>query len=119
MSSVSNAVLNTLTLDVIYFNYHYYYFYLFLIVPITQIVKNLVFLAKTLQILDGESKLKVESRQDKTVARRLGINRTEEGPCYTLTALITNMNKLATLEASQTPKHTQKVSRLVKSLSIF
>lgn len=74
----------------------------------TQIVKNLVFLAKTLQILDCETESRMENGQHATVAPE-GDKRTEEGICSTLTALLNNLNKLATLEASQTPKHTKKV----------
>ena len=73
-----------------------------------QIVKNLVFLAKTLQILHGENVSKVENDQDERVGRE-GTVTQEEGP-FTLKDLINNMNKSATLEASQTPKHTQKVT---------
>ena len=74
-----------------------------------QIVKNLVFLAKTLQILDGETESRIESGQHMAVVPE-GDKSTEEGACHTLTTLLNNMNKLATLEASQTPKHTRKVS---------
>ena len=74
-----------------------------------QIVKNLVFLTKTLQILDSKSESRMENRQHTIVAPEGNIS-TKEGTCLTLTALLNNMNKLATLEASQTPKHTKKVS---------
>lgn len=74
-----------------------------------QIVKNLVFLAKTMQILDGKTESRMENRQHTIVAPEGNIS-TMEGTCLTLTALLNNMNKLATLEASQTPKHTTKVS---------
>ena len=73
-------------------------------------MKNLVFLAKALQILDGENESTLENGQDKQVALEEG-NNTEDGIPFTLTALLSRMNKLAKLEASQTPKHTQKVSR--------
>lgn len=39
---------------------------------------------------------------------------TKEGENFTLKNLLDNMNKMATLEASQTPKHTQKVSQELK-----
>ena len=74
-----------------------------------QIVKNLVFLAKTLQILDGKTESRIRNGQHTAVAPE-GDKSTEEGACHTLTALLNNMNKLATQEASQTPKHTKKVS---------
>lgn len=74
-----------------------------------QIVKNLVFLAKTLQILDGKTELRMENRQHAAVAPEGNLS-TKKGSCLTLTALLNNMNKIATLEASQTPKHTKKVS---------
>ena len=75
----------------------------------TQVVKNLVFLAKTLQILDGKTESRMENKQHTTVAPEGNIS-TKEGTCLTLTALLNNMNKIATQEASQTPKHTKKVS---------
>ena len=75
----------------------------------TQIIKNLVFLAKTLQILDGKTESRMENGQHTTVAPEENIS-AKEGTGLTLTALLNNMNKLATLEASQTPKHTKKVS---------
>ena len=73
-----------------------------------QIVKNLVFLAKTLQILHSENVSRVENGQDEPVGREGTV--TEEEDPFTLKDLLNNMNKLATLEASQTPKHTQKVT---------
>ena len=75
----------------------------------TQIVKNLVFLAKTLQILDGKTESRMENGQ-RTSSAPEGNLGTNKGTCLTLTTLLNNMNKLATLEASQTPKHTKKVS---------
>ena len=69
-----------------------------------------MFLAKILQILDSESQLRVENGQGEPVARAVG-NNTGEGTSFTLKALLNNMNKLATVEASQTPKHTQKVGK--------
>jgi len=69
----------------------------------------LVFLAKTLQILDGKTESRMEIKQHTTVAPEGNIS-TKEGTCLTLTALLNNMNKIATQEASQTPKHTKKVS---------
>jgi len=67
----------------------------------------LVFLAKILQILDSKTESMI--RQHTTVAPGGSIS-TKEGTCLTLTALLNNMNKIATQEASQTPKHTKKVS---------
>ena len=84
----------------------FFFFFFF----VTQIVKNLVFLAKILQILDSESQLRVEDGRDESVALAVG-NSTEEGTSFTLKTLLNNMNKLATVEASQTPKHTQKVGK--------
>lgn len=75
----------------------------------TQIVKNLVFLAKTLQILDGKTESRMKNGQRTTSAPEGNLG-TKKGTSLTLTALLNNMNKLATLEASQTPKHTRKVS---------
>lgn len=84
-----------------------------------QIVKNLVFLAKTLQILDGKTESRME-RQRTTSAREENLS-AQKGTCLTLTTLLNNMNKLAILEASQTPKHTKKrscVLRWVAAVSI-
>jgi len=78
-----------------------------------QIVKNLVFLAKTLQILDGKTESRMENRQHATVAPEGNLS-TKDGTCLTLTALLNNMNKIATLEASQTPKHTKKRSSVLR-----
>jgi len=80
-----------------------------------QIVKNLVFLAKTLQILHSENVSRVENGQDEPVGGE-GTVTEEEGP-FTLKDLLNNMNKLATLEASQTPKHTQKRSCVFRWLA--
>lgn len=73
----------------------------------TQIVKNLVFLAKTLQILDGKTESRME--RQRTASAREGNLSAQKGTCLTLTTLLNNMNKLAILQASQTPKHTKKV----------
>ena len=75
----------------------------------TQIVKNLVFLAKILQFLDGKTESRIENGQRTTSAPE-GNLIARKGTCLTLTTLLNNMNKLAVLEASQTPKHTKKVS---------
>lgn len=80
-----------------------------------QIVKNLVFLAKTLQILLSENISRVANGQDKSATHEETV--AGEGGLFTLKDLLSNMNKLATLEASQTPKHTQKVR--FESCSLF
>lgn len=79
-----------------------------------QIVKNLVFLAKTLQLLESESRAK---NQQQELAANGENDGTKEGENFTLKNLLDNMNKMATLEASQTPKHTQKRACVLKWLA--
>ena len=76
----------------------------------------MVFLAKTQQLLESESRAK--NRQNKLAVNgeNDGI---KEGENFTLKNLLDNMNKLATLEASQTPKHTQKVSQELKQKNLI
>ena len=76
----------------------------------------MVFLAKTQQLLESESR--ATNRQNKLAVNgeNDGI---KEGENFTLKNLLDNMNKLATLEASQTPKHTQKVSQELKQKNLI
>lgn len=71
----------------------------------------MVFLAKTLQLLESESRAK---NRQKELAANSENDGSKEGENFTLKSLLDNMNKMATLEASQTPKHTQKVSQELK-----
>lgn len=69
-----------------------------------QIVKNLVFLAKTLQLLELQNEGGGKHGQENEECISAG-----DGTTFSLATLLSNMNKLATQEASQTPKQTQKV----------
>ena len=68
-------------------------------------------MAKTLQLLESESRAK---NRQKELAGNVENDGTKEGENFTLKNLLDNMNKMATLEASQTPKDTQKVSQELK-----
>ncbi|XP_068744813.1 small subunit processome component 20 homolog [Montipora capricornis] len=83
-----------------------------------QIVKNLVFLAKILQILHTEDDPGTKNYREDTAATKENGNRRED---LTLKDVLYNVNKLATLEASKTPKQTQKrscVLRLMAAISV-
>ena len=68
-------------------------------------------MAKTLQLLESGSRAK---NRQKELAGNVKSDGTKEEENFTLKNLLDNMNKMATLEASQTPKHTQKVSQELK-----
>ena len=68
-------------------------------------------MAKTLQLLESESRAK---NRQKELAGNVENDGTKEGENFTLKNLLDNMNKMATLEASQTPKDTQKVRQELK-----
>ena len=68
-------------------------------------------MAKTLQLLESESRAK---NRQKELAGNVENEGTKEGENFTLKNLLDNMNKMATLEASQTPKDTQKVRQELK-----
>ena len=72
----------------------------------SQMVKNLVFLAKTLQILSSEGSPIAENNRDRHASNE---NLTsKEGP-LTLKDLLRKLNKEATLEDSLATRQTQKV----------
>lgn len=78
-------------------------------------VKNLVFLAKTLQILSSEGSPKAENNRDLHSSNE---NLTsKEGP-LTLKDLLRKLNKEATLEDSLATRQTQKV-RFFKSVVLL
>lgn len=77
-----------------------------------QIVKNLVFLAKTLQLLELQNEGGGKHGQENEECISAG-----DGTTFSLAILLSNMNKLATQEASQTPKQTQKRSCVLRWLA--
>lgn len=81
----------------------------------SQMVKNLVFLAKTLQILSSEGSPIAENNRDRHASNE---NLTsKEGP-LTLKDLLRKLNKEATLEDSLATRQTQKV-RFLKSVLLL
>ena len=78
-------------------------------------IKNLVFLAKTLQILSSEGSPIAENNRDRHASNE---NLTSKEGLLTLKDLLRKLNKEATLEDSLATRQTQKV-RFFKSVVLL
>ena len=81
----------------------------------SQMVKNLVFLAKTLQILSSEGSPTAENNRDRHASEE---NLTSKEGLLTLKDLLRKLNKEATLEDSFATRQTERV-RFMKAVALL